>query len=206
LDGLRQQLFHAFFAQQLPKLDQDGGVAGLPIFLVGAAREELPARFVEPAGHHALVACVEGVLEVQQRDHDAQRHAGPSGIAGNSHTLRLFTEKVQVGHGHTGAAFTAEGLGHPRASICCKGREASTASGWRQSIIWSRRLRKKSSIMALSSHSQKTAVIEYLFGKFDHWPSLQIASMRLGCGEFTGATNCSLHLQTWSFDKNPRKK
>jgi hypothetical protein len=28
--------------------------------------------------------------------------------------LHLFAEKVQVGHGHTGAAFAGEHLGHPR--------------------------------------------------------------------------------------------
>lgn len=33
--------------------------------------EELPARGIGPAGQHALVGLVEGVLEVQQRDYDA---------------------------------------------------------------------------------------------------------------------------------------
>jgi hypothetical protein len=29
----------------------------------------------------------------------------------------LFTEEVQIGHGHTGAAFAGEGLGHPRFNL-----------------------------------------------------------------------------------------
>src|SRR5574343_567125 len=42
------------------------------------------------------------------------------------------------------------------ASISCHGiRLARTASGWRKSIIWSRRLRKKSSVMALLSKTPR---------------------------------------------------
>lgn len=55
VDGLRQQLFHAFLAQQLAELDQSGGVAGLTVFIVRTAREELPTRRIGPARHHALV-------------------------------------------------------------------------------------------------------------------------------------------------------
>lgn len=43
VDGLRQQFFPAFLAQQLAELDHGGGVAGLAVFVIGAAREELPA-------------------------------------------------------------------------------------------------------------------------------------------------------------------
>ena len=42
------------------------------------------------------------------------------------------------------------------ASISCQGmRLANTASGWRKSIIWSRRLRKKSSVMTLLSKTPR---------------------------------------------------
>jgi len=44
VDGLRQQCLHAFLAQQLAELDQGGGVAGLAVFVVSTAREELPTR------------------------------------------------------------------------------------------------------------------------------------------------------------------
>ena len=37
VEGLGQQLFHTFLAQQLPELDQGGGVAGQPILVIGAA-------------------------------------------------------------------------------------------------------------------------------------------------------------------------
>jgi hypothetical protein len=53
------------------------------------------------------------MLEVQQRDHDAQRHAGAPGVAGNGHTPHLFTKEIQIRHGQTGVAFAGENLGYP---------------------------------------------------------------------------------------------
>ena len=113
VDGLRQQFLHTFFAQQLAEFDQGRGVAGAVVFKVRLAREELPARRLAPTLNHALVGLIEGVIEVQQRDHDAQRHTGASGIAGHRGALYLFSEEVQVRHGHTGATFAGEDLGHP---------------------------------------------------------------------------------------------
>ena len=57
------------------------------------------------------------MFEVQQRDHDAQRHARAPGVAGHCGSLHLFTKEVQIGHGHTGAAFAGEDLGHPRLDL-----------------------------------------------------------------------------------------
>ena len=84
-DGLCQQFFHAFLAQELAKLDQGGGVAGLAVFKVPLAREELPGRRLTPARNHAFVGFVEGVLEVQQGDHHPQWHAGAPGIGCAGH-------------------------------------------------------------------------------------------------------------------------
>lgn len=66
---------------------------------------------VGPALDDAFVGLLENELELQQRDHDAQWHARSSGIALNGHTLHLFTEKIQIGQGHTGEAFAGEDLG-----------------------------------------------------------------------------------------------
>ncbi len=110
----RQQLLHTFFAEQLAKLHQGGGVAGAVVFKVRLAREELPGWRLAPALHDTLVRLVEGVLEGQQRNHDAQRHTGAPGVAGHSGALHLFTEEVQLGHGNPGTAFAAEDPSHPR--------------------------------------------------------------------------------------------
>jgi hypothetical protein len=108
IDGLRQQFFHPFVAQQLAKLDQGGGVAGLAVFVVGATREELPTRCVAPALDHALIGFVESVFEVEQRNHDAQRHAGTPGVALAPHCDRRLTKQVQIGHGHASVRFAHE--------------------------------------------------------------------------------------------------
>ena len=55
VDGLRQQLLHAFFAQQLAKLEQSGGVAVAVVFKARLAREELPSGCLAPTLNHALV-------------------------------------------------------------------------------------------------------------------------------------------------------
>ena len=47
--GLRQQRFGALFALQLAELDKSDDVAGQPIFVIGAAREILPARRITPS-------------------------------------------------------------------------------------------------------------------------------------------------------------
>lgn len=119
---------------------------GRRYFSVRTARKELPARRVAPAGHHALVGFIEGVLQVLQHDHDAQRHARASGVAGNGDTLDLSAKKIRSGM-TTPARHLLENTGATRASISCQGmREANTDSGWRRSIMWSMRERKKSSV------------------------------------------------------------
>ena len=65
VDGLRQQFFYAFVAQELAKLDQGAGVTGPAVFKVGLSREELPSRGLALALEHAFVGFVEGVLEVE---------------------------------------------------------------------------------------------------------------------------------------------
>ena len=57
---------------------------------------------------------VEGVSVVQQREHDAQRHAGTPFVAGNGCALHLFAEEVQIWHGLSSVAFTGEDLSSPR--------------------------------------------------------------------------------------------
>ena len=86
---ISQQLLHTFFAQQLAELDQRGSVSRLAIFVIGTAREELPAR------HNALVRLVESVFEVQQRNHDAQQQARASCVAGHWCTSHMFAKEMR---------------------------------------------------------------------------------------------------------------
>jgi len=57
------------------------------------------------------------VLEVQQRDHDAQRHARAPGLAGRSLALGLLAEQIQIGHGLPGVGLAHQQVGHPRLDL-----------------------------------------------------------------------------------------
>jgi len=72
---------------------------------------------IAPALDHPFVGLVEGVLEIQEADHDAQRHARTPGVAGDRHTLHLFAKEVQLRQGRTSAALAGEHLRHPRLDL-----------------------------------------------------------------------------------------
>jgi hypothetical protein len=72
---------------------------------------------IAPALDHPFVRLVEGVLEIQEADHDAQRHARTPGVAGDRHALHLFAKEVQLRQGRTGAALAGEHLRHPRLDL-----------------------------------------------------------------------------------------
>lgn len=99
---------------QLAKMDHRGGIARLAVFKVGAPREMLPGGCLTPALDDAFVGFVEGVLEVQQCNHSAQRHARSPSVAGLGHALHPLTEQIQIGHGHASSAFARENLRDPR--------------------------------------------------------------------------------------------
>src|SRR5690554_7278086 len=98
VDRLRQQFFDAVFAQQLTELHQGGGVARLAILVVALPREKLPAWCVRPALDHTFVGLIEGVLQVQQRNHHPQRYTRATGLAGQGLALRLLAKEIQIGH------------------------------------------------------------------------------------------------------------
>jgi hypothetical protein len=75
-NGADQQFFNALFTQQFAELDQQAGISRPAVFEVVIVREVLPSRCFAPALHNVFVALVEGVLEVQQRDHQAGRQTG----------------------------------------------------------------------------------------------------------------------------------
>jgi hypothetical protein len=77
--GLEQQL-HPFFAQHAPKASDGGGVAGPTWFVVVQAAEVLPDDVLAPALDQFLIAEVEAVLEVEQRDHQPHGQAGATGV------------------------------------------------------------------------------------------------------------------------------
>jgi hypothetical protein len=109
---LRQQLLHAFFAQQAAELDQGGGIAWQALLVVRMAREVLPARRLAPTLHHGLVAEVEGVFEVEQRDHGAQGHARAPGVGLASQWRWCLTKQVQIGQRLTGVCAAGEEMRH----------------------------------------------------------------------------------------------
>ena len=47
-----------------------------------AAAEELPVRVLHPAGHHRFVTLIEGVLQVDEADHQPGVHAWPAELFG----------------------------------------------------------------------------------------------------------------------------
>ena len=109
---LRQQLLHAFLTEQATELDQGGGVAGQAGFKVGLTREEQEVGRIAPTLDHGLVAEVEGVLEVQQRDHGAQGHARAPGIRLAAQGRWRLTEQVQIGQRLTGVCAAGEEMRH----------------------------------------------------------------------------------------------
>ncbi len=94
-NGAGQELFHAFFAQQFAELDQLGWVARPTVLKVLVARKVLPSRRLAPALNEVFVAFVEGVFEVEQRDHQAGGQARASGF-GDASTGHHFGRTKQV--------------------------------------------------------------------------------------------------------------
>ena len=97
-DGGLEQLLDAGFAQHTAKAADLGGVARQARLVVGHATEELPDHVLAPAFAEFFVAQVEGVLEVQQRDHQADRqtrtacvaHAGASELRGGAEEIGIL--------------------------------------------------------------------------------------------------------------------
>jgi len=104
----RQQLLHPFFAQQPTTLDEGGGVAGQAVLKVRLAREVLPRRCLAAALQHPFIGLVEGVLQVQQADHDAQWHARAPGSTDPWLALDLLSKQIQIGHGHPRASLAGK--------------------------------------------------------------------------------------------------
>jgi hypothetical protein len=67
---------------------------------------------IAPALDHPFVRLVEGVLEIQEADHDAQRHARTPGVAQALAALHLFTKQIEIGHGDARARLAREQMRH----------------------------------------------------------------------------------------------
>ena len=74
-DSLGQEFFHARIPQRTTQTRQAARVAGQPGLEILAAAKELPIRILRPSLNDALVALAEGVLEVQQPNHQPDRQA-----------------------------------------------------------------------------------------------------------------------------------
>jgi hypothetical protein len=72
---------------------------------------------IAPALEQPFLRLVEGVLEIQEADHDAQRHARTPGVAGHRHALHLFAKEVQLRQARTSAALAGANLRHPRPDL-----------------------------------------------------------------------------------------
>ena len=84
LDGLGQQLFHASLARQAR-------------LVVRHAAEVLPDDVLAPAIGHGFIAQVVGVLEIQQRDHQASNHPPAEPGAFDHEPLKAATSGLAVG-------------------------------------------------------------------------------------------------------------
>ena len=92
---MRKQPFAAGFADALAPAHQAGRIARQLVAEVLLAAEVLPVRVLDPALDHFLVAQRVGVLQVQQRGHQARRQRRP---ARGRRELRapLGTERLPV--------------------------------------------------------------------------------------------------------------
>ncbi len=80
IDGARQQRLNAFFTQQTAKTHQQRRVAGPAVLEIILTRKILPGRRLGPALDDGLIALVECMLEVKQRNHQAQRQTRAAGL------------------------------------------------------------------------------------------------------------------------------
>jgi hypothetical protein len=71
VDRLLQQRLYAFLAQGLAQVHELRRVARPPMFEVIHPREVLPGGRLGPALNNTLVALIKGVLEIQERNHQA---------------------------------------------------------------------------------------------------------------------------------------
>ena len=79
VDRLLQECLDPLLAEGLAEPHQQRRVARPAVLEVVHAREVLPGGRLRPALDDAFIALVEGVLEVQQRDHQAQRESRTTG-------------------------------------------------------------------------------------------------------------------------------
>ena len=96
-DGGLEQLLDTGLTQHTAKAPDLRGVARQAWLVVRHAAEELPDHVLAPALAQFFIAEVEGVLEVQQRDHQAQRQARATGVAqARAGELRGGSEEVGI--------------------------------------------------------------------------------------------------------------
>jgi len=74
-DSLGQEFFHARIPQRTTQTRQAARVAGQPGLEILTAAKELPIGVLGPPLNDVLVALAEGVLQIQQPDHQPDRQA-----------------------------------------------------------------------------------------------------------------------------------
>jgi hypothetical protein len=117
IDSARHQLVHARLAQQLRIATKQPQFTRPTVLEILQPRQVLRCRRLGPGLDHPFIALIEGVLQVQQRHHQAHRKAPPT----------------QLGHARAHVPGNRCAIA---ASISCHGmRLASTASKWCRSIV-----------------------------------------------------------------------
>lgn len=111
VDRRLEQFFHSVFAQGAAKAPDLRGVARQAVFEVRAAAEELPQHVLAPARDQLFIAQVEGVFEIQQAEHQAQRQPRTTGGAGACARQHLRGAEQVVAFHHRPRALAAGELG-----------------------------------------------------------------------------------------------
>ena len=133
VNGGFEQFFHAGLTQTQAKAPDLRGIAGQAGLVVRHAAEVLPHDVLGPALHQFFIAELEGVLEVQQADHQAHRKTGTTG-GGNAATGHLYgwAEQVVLRNGPARAHLAGKAWGQRRLDLC----PGQSAGQHRQWVAW----------------------------------------------------------------------
>ena len=148
----------------------------------------MPGGRLAPALDDVFIALVEGVLEVQQRHHQPGGQTWPAGVGDTAASDRRHRAKqVQILDLLAGLDLTRPALGQGRLDLL----PGHAVGQHRKRVAQIDHLVQAvaEEIVghgAAFKNSQKTALIEYVFGSFEYSESPQIASIHADCRVLQG--------------------
>lgn len=165
VDGGFEQFLNAGLADGRAKASDLRGIAGQARLVEGHAAEVLPDHVLGPALHQFLSAELVGVLQIQQAGHQAQCKTGTArgGHAGSGH-LHQRPEQIVLSHSSTLAHLAGKVGRQRRLDLRPGSRPASTANGWRGSIISASGWRKKSASDICKTPSNQNLICKFSRG------------------------------------------